>query len=99
MAKKLFVGNISWGATTDDLQQLFSQYGNVEDVFIVKDKISGKSKGFGFVTFTDDNEADRAVSELNDYELSGRKIVVNEAKPIENRPRNNNKFRNNYKRR
>lgn len=81
MSNKLFVGNIDWGTKEDDLMALFSQHGNVEEVVIIKDKFSGRSKGFGFVTFTNDEDAQSAVSKLNDYEVNGRKLVVNIAKP------------------
>ena len=82
MSKKLFIGNIDWNATEDDLQKLFAQYGNVEEAVIVKDKFSGRPKGFGFVTYENNEDADKAIAELNDYELNGRKIAVNEAKPM-----------------
>lgn len=81
MSKKLFVGSLDWGATEQDLQDLFSSYGAVEEAIVIKDKFSGRSKGFGFVTFTNDEDADKALEELNETELKGRKIVVNEARP------------------
>lgn len=87
MSKKLFVGNIEWGATEEDLKNLFSQHGAVEEAVIIKDKFSGRSKGFGFITFTNDADADAAATKLNEYDLNGRKLVVNEAKP----PRNDNR--------
>lgn len=85
MAKKLFVGNIAWSATEDDLMKLFSEYGAVEEAIIIKDKFSGRSKGFGFVTFENDDDADKAIEALNEYELNERKLVVNEARPKEDR--------------
>lgn len=81
MSKKLFIGNIDWGTTDEQLGELFSKYGAVEEAIIVKDKFSNRSKGFGFVTFTDGAEADKATEELNGYELNGRALVVNEARP------------------
>lgn len=84
MSKKLFVGNIEWGVTQGDLQNLFSQYGAIEEAAIVTDKFSGRSRGFGFVTFTDDKEAEAAVEALNGHELNGRKLAVNEARPPRN---------------
>lgn len=81
MSKKLFIGNIEWAVTEDDLKTLFSQYGETEECVIVKDKFSGRSKGFGFVTFTNDEDADKAVAELDGHDLNERKIVVNEARP------------------
>ncbi len=81
MSKKLFVGNIAWSASEDDLRNLFSQHGEVEDLIILKDKFTNRSKGFGFVTFADDSEAENAISALNGYNLNGRDLVVNEARP------------------
>ncbi len=81
MSKKLFVGNIAWETSNDQLQELFSQYGEVEEAIIIKDKFSGRSKGFGFVTFVNDEDADKATSELHEKDYNGRNLVVNEAKP------------------
>ena len=81
MAKKLFVGNLAWETTQEELQELFAQYGEVEEAIIITDKFSGRSKGFGFVTFTDDAAADEAIAQLNEKESKGRNVVVNEAKP------------------
>ncbi len=81
MAKKLFVGSLAWETTQEELQELFAQYGDVEEAIIISDKFSGRSKGFGFVTFADDAAADEAIAQLNETEFKGRKIVVNEAKP------------------
>ncbi len=81
MAKKLFVGNLAWASTQEELQELFSQYGEVEEAVIISDKFSGRSKGFGFVTFADDAAADAAIEALNGKEFKERELVVNEAKP------------------
>ncbi len=81
MAKKLFVGNLAWETTQEELQELFAQYGEVEEAIIITDKFSGRSKGFGFVTFTDEAAADEAIAQLNEKEFKGRNVVVNEAKP------------------
>ncbi|MBN2638807.1 MAG: RNA-binding protein [Bacteroidales bacterium] len=81
MSKKLFVGNVAWSASEDDLRNLFSQQGEIEDLVILKDKFTQRSKGFGFVTFANDEDASNAVSELNGYNLNGRNLVVNEARP------------------
>ncbi len=86
MSKKLFVGNIDWNATEDDLKEHFAQIGEVEEAIIVKDKFSGKSRGFGFVTFVNDDDADKAMNELDGQEFNGRPLAVNEARPP--RPRN-----------
>ncbi len=85
MAKKLFVGNISWDTTDESLGEAFGQFGAVEEAVIIKDKFSGRSKGFGFVTYTDDSAADAAVAEMNEKELDGRELTVNEARPKEPR--------------
>lgn len=82
--KKLFIGNLDWGTTEEQLNELFSQHGEVEEAVIIKDKFSGRSKGFGFVTFQNDEEADKAVEALNEYEFLGRKLTVNEARPPKN---------------
>ena len=81
MSKKLFVGNVAWSATEDDLRNLFSQQGEVEDLIILKDKFTNRSKGFGFVTYANEDDANNAVSELNGFNLNGRNLVVNEARP------------------
>jgi len=81
MAKKLYVGNISYQTTEDDLNTLFSQAGNIESVKIINDQYSGRSKGFGFVEFATQDEADKAVSMFNGYTLGERKLIVNEARP------------------
>ena len=81
MAKKLYVGNISYQTTEDDLNTLFSQASNIESVKIINDQYSGRSKGFGFVEFSTQEEADKAVSMFNGYALGERKLIVNEARP------------------
>ena len=83
MSKKLFIGNIEWATTEEDLKELFGQHGTVEEAVIIKDKMSGRSKGFGFVTFAEDADADKAMEALNGYELNGRAMVVNEARKKE----------------
>ena len=80
MPAKLYVGNLAFSVTNDDLEALFSQIGKVENVAVVVDKFSGQSRGFGFVQMADANEAARAISELNGTELKGRSIKVNEAR-------------------
>ncbi len=86
MAKKLFVGGLNYDTTQDGLQQAFSQFGAVSSATIIIDKMSGRSKGFGFVEFDDDAAADAAVSAMNGAELEGRTLTVNEARPLEARP-------------
>ncbi|MBN8787163.1 MAG: RNA-binding protein [Terrimonas sp.] len=75
----LYVGNLSWTMTEDDLRTLFEQYGTVSSIKIVKDRETGRSKGFGFVEMENDTEAQNALSSLYDKEIQGRKIVINEA--------------------
>jgi RNA recognition motif-containing protein len=94
MSKKLFVGNLPFKAEESALKEAFGQYGEVTEVAIIKDKYSGRSKGFGFVTFADDAAADKAVAEMHEKEFEGRKLTVNEAKPMEERPRR--EFRREY---
>jgi len=85
MAKRLFVGGLPWATTEDELKNLFTQYGTVVSVKIITDKYSGRSKGFGFVEFETDEEGDAAVKGLNGTKLGERDIVVNEARPMEER--------------
>ncbi len=86
MAKKLYVGNMSFGTTEESLQAAFSQAGTVVSVIIIKDKFSGRPKGFGFVEMATDEEAAAAIEMWNEKELDGRSLKVNEAKPMEDRP-------------
>jgi len=86
MAKRLFVGSLSYDVTQSQLEELFASVGTVESATLITDKFSGNSKGFGFVEMSSDEEADKAIAELNDKELGGRNIVVNEARPREERP-------------
>ncbi len=87
MAKKLFVGSLPWATTSDDLQQLFSQHGTVTSATVITDKMSGRSRGFGFVEFENDAEADAAANALNNTDYQGRTLVVKEARPLEDRPK------------
>ncbi len=77
----IYVGNLSWQMTDEDLRALFEQYGSVSSAKIVKDKVSGKSKGFGFVEMADENESQNALTSLYDTEVMGRRLIVNEAQP------------------
>lgn len=81
MGKKLFVGSISFQATEEDLEKLFSQVGNVESVKIITDLDTGRSKGFGFVEMAEEEDAQKAITDLNGATLMDRTIVVNEARP------------------
>ncbi len=86
MAKKLYVGGLSYGTTEDGLRNLFAQAGTVESVAVIADKFSGRSKGFGFVEMSTDEEAQKAIETYNGKEFDGRTITVNEARPMEARP-------------
>ncbi len=81
MSKKLFVGSLPWAVNDEALKEAFATYGNVISANVVTDRQTGRSRGFGFVEFENDSEATAAIEALNDSELDGRKIVVNEAKP------------------
>lgn len=85
MGTKLFVGSLSWGTKDDTLRSAFEQAGSVEDAVVIMDRMSGRSKGFGFVTMGSAEEAQAAIEMWNGKELDGRKIVVNEARPKEER--------------
>lgn len=87
MSKKLFVGSLAWATTDDSLQAHFAGCGTVASAKVVTDRDTGRSRGFGFVEFDDDKEADAAVEKLNNSELDGRTITVNEARPKEDKPR------------
>ncbi len=77
----IYVGNLSWQMTDEDLSNLFTQYGAVTSGKILKDKMSGRSKGFGFVEMEDDEAARTAIANLNETEVMGRKLIVNESQP------------------
>ncbi|MFA6459382.1 MAG: RNA-binding protein [Candidatus Paceibacterota bacterium] len=81
MSKRLFVGSIAWGTTSEGLRKHFEQVGAVDKADVLMDKMTGRSRGFGFVEMTNDADAGEAVSKLNGSELDGRKIVVSEARP------------------
>ena len=77
----IYVGNLSWSMTDEDLNSLFSQYGSVTSAKILKDKMNGRSKGFGFVEMEDDEAAKTAIANLNETDVQGRKLIVNESQP------------------
>ena len=85
MAKKLYVGGLPYSTTDDELRDAFSQAGAVATVTILMDKMTGRSKGFGFVQYANDADADKAIGMFNGQELEGRKLTVNEARPMEPR--------------
>ena len=81
MSKKLFVGSLPWAVNDEALKEAFAPYGNVISANVVTDRQTGRSRGFGFVEYENESEADAAIEALNGSELDGRNIVVNEAKP------------------
>ena len=83
----IYVGNLAYGVTDDDLREAFAAFGEVERASVIMDRDTGRSKGFGFVEMPDNSQADAAIKGLNEKDLSGRAIRVNEAKPREDRPR------------
>ena len=85
MAKKLYVGNLAFQTTSQDLQDLFAQAGTVESAQVIEDRDTGRSKGFGFVEMSSDDEAAAAIEQFHGKELAGRMLTVNEARPRENR--------------
>ncbi|HVN88263.1 MAG TPA: RNA-binding protein [Candidatus Binataceae bacterium] len=95
MPSKLYVGNLAYSVSNDDLHELFSQAGQVQSATVISDKFSGQSKGFGFVEMTTSEEATNAIRQFNDSDLKGRSIKVNEAKPRESSFGGGNRDRNN----
>jgi len=94
MSHKLYVGNLSFRVTSEDLQEYFGAAGAVESANVVYDRETGRSRGFGFVEMASEDEATAAISQFNGQEYDGRNMVVNEARPREERPRGGN--RSNY---
>lgn len=90
MGNKLFVGNLSWGTNSQGLQQAFEQFGTVTDAVVISDRDTGRSRGFGFVTFENDADAESAMQEMDGKDLDGRPIRVNEAQ--EKKPRGGRRF-------
>jgi RNA recognition motif-containing protein len=86
MATKLFVGSLPWSVDDAQLEELFSEFGQVTSAKVIIDREMNRSKGFGFVEFEDDDAAKAAIDKLNNSEMNGRTIVVNEARPQEPRP-------------
>src|SRR5262245_51032087 len=86
MAKKLYVGGLPYSTTDEELKGAFAECGSVESANIIMDRMTGRSKGFGFVQMSNDAEADAAIAKWNGNEFGGRKLTVNEARPLEARP-------------
>ncbi len=95
--KKLFVAGLPWSINNDSLRELFSQYGEITEAVVIMDRNTEKSKGFGFVTFADEESAQKAL-EMDGKEVEERTLVVNIAKPREERGGSNNSFRRNQRR-
>ncbi|MBS1681944.1 MAG: RNA-binding protein [Bacteroidetes bacterium] len=91
----IYVANIPWKASEDQLKELFSQYGDVASAKIIMDKVTQRSRGFGFVEMSDDNSGKTAINELNGRDFQGKNLVVNEARPREERPARSGGFRRN----
>jgi RNA recognition motif-containing protein len=87
-SKKLYVGNLPWAVTSEALHDMFAAYGEITEAVVISDRMTGRSKGFGFVTFTNDADAEKAVAEMHDKDVEGRRLVVNVARPREERPSN-----------
>jgi cold-inducible RNA-binding protein len=85
MSMKLYVGNLSFNTSNQDLNEIFAQIGTVETATVVEDRETGRSRGFGFVEMASKEEGEKAIAELNGKEVDGRELKVNEAKPRENR--------------
>ena len=81
MGRRLYVGNLPYSATEDQLTDLFSRAGQVDNVRVMRDMATGRARGFAFVEMASDDDAQKAVSQLNDYQMEGRPLVVNEARP------------------
>ncbi len=82
----IYVGNLAYSVTSDDLREVFSEFGEVSSANVIMDKFSGRSKGFGFVEMPDSSAASTAIEALNEQDLQGRNMRVNEARPREDRP-------------
>ena len=88
----IYVGNLAYTVTEDDLREAFSEFGQVDSASIINDKFSGRSKGFGFVDMPNESEAREAIESMNEKDLNGRTIKVNEAKPREERPARRDRY-------
>ena len=84
---KIYVGNMPYSVTSEDLSDMFKEYGGVEEATVIMDRETGRAKGFGFVDMPNNSDADRAIKALNGTQLEGRALTVNQARPRESRPR------------
>ena len=85
VGKRLYIGNLGYDVSSSDLERMLSEYGNVESAEVISDRVTGQSKGFGFVEMTSDEEAEAAITALKGQEHDGRALTVNEARPREQR--------------
>ena len=85
MSKRIYVGNLPWSITLEKLKELFSSFGEIEEALVIANKYTGRSRGFGFITFKKDEDADKAIEKINEKEIEGRNLVVKEARPLEER--------------
>jgi cold-inducible RNA-binding protein len=92
LSKKIYVGNLAYSATEDQVREMFAQYGNVESIAMIDDRDTGRFRGFCFIEM-EDSAANAAINALNDTEVDGRQLRVNEARPREERNGNNNRSR------
>jgi RNA recognition motif-containing protein len=99
MGKKIYVGNMSFKVGNGELEELFASFGKVESAQVITDRVTGRSKGFGFVEMSNDAEAQAAIDALNGKEHEGRTLTVNEARPREDRPRTGGAGRGSFNRR
>lgn len=84
---KVYIGNLPFSVDDNKLKEIFSPYGEIEEAMVIKNKFSGRSKGFGFVTFKNEEDAKKAIEGMNESEVEGRNLKVSEAKPMEEMPR------------
>lgn len=91
---KIFIGNLPWSIKKDQLRELFSSFGDIVEAIVIEDQRTGRSKGFGFVTFATAESASAAVQEMHEKEIEGRKILVSIARPREERPQRENRQEN-----
>lgn len=96
MAKRLYVGGLPYSVTNDRLAEAFSQAGKVESATVITDRMSGRSKGFGFVEMTNDSEANAAIEMWNGKDLDGRTLTVNEARPMGDRPQRRGEWNSSF---
>ncbi|AHF04578.1 RNA-binding protein [Marichromatium gracile] len=89
---RIYVGNLPYSVTDDELRDIFSGFGELASAEVIKDKFSGQSKGFGFVDMPNNSEADTAIKALNESDMKGRKLTVNEARPRAERPRGGGRY-------